>query len=52
MNEPVVMGKKQLDEYRHSTATYPGSKVDELGNTNRPVQELNGRDLFFVQPIA
>ncbi|CAM9336410.1 unnamed protein product [Scytosiphon promiscuus] len=52
MNEPVVMGKSQLDDYRHYVATYPGSKVDELGNTNRPVQDLNGRDLYFVNPVA
>lgn len=32
MNEPVIMGKQQLDDYRYSTATYPGSKVGGLNN--------------------
>lgn len=27
MNEPVVIGQQQLEDYRLSTATYPGSKV-------------------------
>ncbi|CAN0211686.1 unnamed protein product, partial [Scytosiphon promiscuus] len=52
MNEPVVMSKKHLEEYRHSVASFPGSKVDEFGNTKRPVQALNGRDLFYVTPVA
>ncbi|CAN0367924.1 unnamed protein product [Ascophyllum nodosum] len=41
MNEPTVISKMQLDEFRKS--------VDEEGNTNRPYQPLNGRDLFLVK---
>lgn len=50
MNEPSKMGRKQLDEYRDSVASYPGSKVSEFGNTNRPVQPLNNRPLTYVTP--
>lgn len=30
LNEPILMGKRQLDEYRRSVALYPGSKVTDV----------------------
>ncbi|CAN0330445.1 unnamed protein product [Laminaria digitata] len=48
MSEPVTMSKMQLDEFRTSVALFHDSKVDEQGNTNRPGQSLNDRDVFFV----
>ncbi|CAN0054310.1 unnamed protein product [Ectocarpus sp. 12 AP-2014] len=50
MNEPSFLSNRQLEEYRSSVALYPGSKVDEFGNTNRPAQPLNGRPLYYVMP--
>ncbi|CAM9807179.1 unnamed protein product, partial [Pylaiella littoralis] len=48
MNEVSTMGKGQLEDYREAVASYPGSKVDEFGNTNRPAQTPNGRDVFYI----
>ncbi|CAM9298909.1 unnamed protein product [Ectocarpus sp. 8 AP-2014] len=50
MNEPNYMSSMQLDNYRRAVALHEGSKVSETGATNRPVQELNGRDVFYVTP--
>ncbi|CAM9336333.1 unnamed protein product [Scytosiphon promiscuus] len=50
MNEPVVMSKEQLESYRDSVASYPDSKVDEFGNTNRHTQPINGRGVYYVLP--
>eukprot|EP00904_Undaria_pinnatifida_P010066 jgi/Undpi1/618/HiC_scaffold_10.g04082.m1 len=48
MSDPVCMSKMQLDEFRTSVALFDDSKVDEQGNTNRPGQPLNDREVFFV----
>ncbi|CAM9856336.1 unnamed protein product [Ectocarpus sp. 4 AP-2014] len=50
MDEPNSMARRQLDEYRRSVAMYPGSKVDEFGNTNRPTQPRNDRSVYYVLP--
>ncbi|CAN0142143.1 unnamed protein product [Ascophyllum nodosum] len=49
MNEATIISKMQLDEFRESVALFDDSKVDEHGNTNRPYQPLNGRDVFLVK---
>lgn len=49
MNDPTIMSKMQLDDYRTSVALFEDSKVDEMGNTNRPYQPLNDRDVFLVK---
>ncbi|CAM9924796.1 unnamed protein product, partial [Pylaiella littoralis] len=48
MNNPSYMSETQLNLYRTSVATFPGSKVSEQGNTNRPVQPVNDRALTYV----
>ncbi|CAN0395438.1 unnamed protein product, partial [Pylaiella littoralis] len=48
MNNPSYMSETQLNLYRTSVATFPGSKVSELGNTNRPVQPVNDRAVTYV----
>ncbi|CAN0174003.1 unnamed protein product, partial [Scytosiphon promiscuus] len=48
MNSPSHMSETQLNLYRTSVATFPGSKVSELGNTNRPVQAVNGRSITYA----
>ncbi|CAN0125589.1 unnamed protein product [Ascophyllum nodosum] len=49
MNEATIISKMQLDEFRESVALSYDSKVDEHGNTNRPYQPLNDRDVFLVK---
>ncbi|CAM9471667.1 unnamed protein product [Ascophyllum nodosum] len=49
MNEPAIIGQMQLDEYRTFIALFDDSKVDEMGNTNRPLQEINDREVFLVK---
>ncbi|CAN0423913.1 unnamed protein product [Pylaiella littoralis] len=48
MNEVSTMGEGQLQAYRDAVASYPGSKVSEFGDTNRPVQPVNDRNVIFV----
>eukprot|EP00752_Nemacystus_decipiens_P001318 g1308.t1 len=48
MNNPTYMGRRQLDEYRRAVGMYDGSKVSEFGNTNRPIQAINDRDIKYV----
>eukprot|EP00904_Undaria_pinnatifida_P010044 jgi/Undpi1/616/HiC_scaffold_10.g04080.m1 len=48
MSDPVTMSEMQLEEFRTSVSLYQDSKVDEQGNTNRPWQALNDREVFFV----
>ncbi|CAN0423862.1 unnamed protein product, partial [Pylaiella littoralis] len=48
MNEAIRIGKRQLMQFRQAVEDFPGSKASEEGNTNRPAQALNGRDLTYV----
>ena len=47
-DEHAIISKKQLNQYRDGVANFPMSQADPTsGNTNRPVQPLGSRNIYF-----
>jgi len=47
-HEHALISRKQLNQYRDGVANFPMSQADpSTGNTNRPVQELGSRNIYF-----
>mmetsp|Transcript_28219 Transcript_28219/g.41937 ORF Transcript_28219/g.41937 Transcript_28219/m.41937 type:complete len:330 (-) Transcript_28219:247-1236(-) len=50
MSQPSSMSQTQLDMMRDAIAGHTNTQVGPDGNFNRPVQALNGRDVFMYVP--